>query len=58
MSVLKIELSQEQLQRALVFLGKAPYAEIADIIDIIKYQAKEQLNSKEEVFNGTTKDGR
>lgn len=39
----KIELTQEQTQRTLEFLGRAPYVEVADIIDSIKQQANEQL---------------
>ena len=41
---LTIKLSQEQIQRALNYLGQAPYIEIADVIDTIKTQANEQLN--------------
>lgn len=40
---LTLKLTDEQVQRALVFLGSAPYKEIADVIDTIKYQANEQL---------------
>lgn len=40
---LTIKLTEEQLQRALNFLGKAPYVDIADVIDSIKSQANEQL---------------
>lgn len=53
--MLTIQLTKEQLQRALIVLGKAPYADIADVIDAIKYQASEQLSS-EEVQNGVTND--
>lgn len=42
----KIELTHEELQRALFELGKAPYSEIADVIDKIKYQANEQLEKE------------
>ena len=48
---LKIELTQEQLQRVLVFLGNAPYVEIADIIDTVKEQANEQMKEKEVTSN-------
>jgi len=41
--MLKLELTEEQTQRMLSFLGNAPYCEIADIIDTIKNQANEQL---------------
>lgn len=41
--MLKIELTEEQTQRALVVLGQAPYIEIADVIDAIKHQANEQI---------------
>lgn len=49
MGLLKFELTQEQTQRALLFLGNAAYSEIADIIDAIKNQANEQLSQAEEV---------
>lgn len=39
-----IKLTYEQVQRVLNILGQAPYVEIADIIDLIKEQANEQLN--------------
>jgi len=42
--MIKIELTQEQIQRALEYLGQAPYLQIADVIDSIKQQANEQLN--------------
>lgn len=48
MKLLKLQLTQEQTQRALNFLGKAPYLEIADVIDAIKFQANEQLNAESE----------
>lgn len=44
---LTIKLSQEQIQRALNFLGQAPYIEIADVIDSIKAQANEQMQESE-----------
>lgn len=47
MNNLKIELTQEQIQRALSFLGQAPYVEVADIIDSIKAQANEQMQGTE-----------
>ena len=40
---LTLKLTDEQARRALVFLGNAPYMEIADVIDAIKSQANEQL---------------
>lgn len=46
MNELTIKLSQEQIQRALEFLGQAPYMQIADVIDAIKQQANEQLNQE------------
>ena len=44
---LTIKLSQEQIQRALNYLGQAPYIEIADVIDSIKTQANEQMQESE-----------
>lgn len=41
---IKLELTDEQVQRTLNVLGQAPYVEVADIIDKIKEQANEQLN--------------
>lgn len=49
MNKLKIELTEEQIQRALNFLGSAPYMEVADIIDEIKYQANQQLTEGEDI---------
>lgn len=49
MKELTIKLTVEQVQRALNFLGQAPYAEIADIIDSIKQQANEQLSEQEDI---------
>lgn len=40
---LEIKLSEEQVQRTLNVLGREPYMEVADIIDVIKKQANEQL---------------
>lgn len=40
---LTLKLTDEQVQRALVFLGNAPYKDIADVIDAIKGQANEQI---------------
>lgn len=51
MDKLKIELTEEQLKRALVILGSAPYSEIADVIDDIKYQANEQLIQRQNQEN-------
>ena len=45
---LMISLTTEQVQRSLRILGQAPYVEIADVIDAIKAQANEQLNSRSE----------
>lgn len=44
---LTLRLTAEQAQRALVFLGEAPYKDVADIIDAIKSQANEQLAAAE-----------
>ena len=43
---MKIELilTDEQVQRTLSILGQAPYMDVADIIDSIKRQAKEQID--------------
>ena len=46
METFKIEITKEQLQRALHFLSQAPYIEIADVIDSIKQQVNEQLEHK------------
>lgn len=43
METLKIELTEEQIQRTLVVLGQVPYVQIADIINTIKNQANKQL---------------
>lgn len=40
---LTLTLTTEQVQRMLMYLGEAPYKNIADIIDSIKSQANEQL---------------
>jgi hypothetical protein len=40
---LTIKLTDEQVQRALIILGNAPYKEIADVIDTIRDQANEQI---------------
>ena len=45
--MLTIELTEEQLQRALIVLGTASYSEIADVIDAIKTQANEQLQDNQ-----------
>jgi len=45
---LTIKLTDEQLQRTLLILGDAPYKQIADVIDLIKQQANEQLQQVEE----------
>lgn len=43
-----LTLTDEQIQRALIVLGNAPYKEIADVIDAIKNQANEQIFANSE----------
>lgn len=43
MNKFTVELTEEQLQRALIVLGGAAYTDIADIIDTIKHQVNEQI---------------
>lgn len=38
MDKLKLELTEEQIQRLLIYIGDVPYKYIADIIDDIKSQ--------------------
>lgn len=40
---IELILTDEQVQRALVLLGEAPYKAVADIIDTIKEQANDQI---------------
>lgn len=44
---MEIKLTVEQIQRTLAILGNAPYVEVADIIDSIKFQANQQLNEQQ-----------
>lgn len=44
---INLKLTDEQVQRALSFLGQAPYIDVADIIDTIKKQANEQLKQEQ-----------
>lgn len=43
MDNLTFTLTQEQAQRMLIALGKEPYVNIADIINAIQQQAREQM---------------
>lgn len=43
-----LRLSKEQIERALTLLGKHPYVETADIIDAVKAQVTEALQTRRE----------
>ena len=39
---MQFNLTEEQVQRMVIILGNAPYKDVADIIDTIKLQVKEE----------------